>query len=88
MSLRETKEALEYPIMESLYPESSSKIAQSGLKLVVIEIVNIRLYLTKFPALYKFLDRSGLVLNFKSIQFHKQEERRNSIIEYQSINLY
>jgi hypothetical protein len=50
MSLTETKEALKYPIMPSLYTESPSKIVQSLLKLVGIEIHNSRLYWTKFPA--------------------------------------
>jgi hypothetical protein len=56
MSLTETKEALKYPIMPSLYTESSSKIAQSLLNLGGIEIVNSQLYFTKFPALFAVFD--------------------------------
>ena len=73
--------------MLCLYQESSSKLAECGLKLVEIEIINFRLYLTEFSALRTFFDRSCLVLNFRSIQFHKQEERKSHVVVCQSRNM-
>ena len=73
MYLKETKKALKYLIMSCLYQEFSSKLVQSRLKLVEIEILNSRLYLTEFPALCTVFDRSHLIQAYNFTSKRKEE---------------
>jgi hypothetical protein len=84
MSLTETKEALKYPIMPSLYTESSSKTSQSRLKLVGMKIVNSRLYLTYSRHYSQFLISHVWFSTLKAYNFTSMRKER---VPYQYVKV-